>query len=120
LVEVEIAPPTRLTLDADSVDLAIVDDTGGAIGSLSVETRVSAMRELLRIVRPGGRAMIIGTAPRTGFGALLHREAAGPPFALSGEANKALETAGFKMVRTLAARDGLVFVEAVKPRHGQP
>src|SRR5436189_6388718 len=35
LVEVEIAPPTRLTLDADSVDLAIVDDTGGAIGSLS-------------------------------------------------------------------------------------
>ena len=116
LVEVEISPPTRLALDSDGIDLAIVDDTGGAVGSLSPDARVSAIGELLRILRPGGRAMIIGAAPRAGLGALLHRGAGGPPFAMSGDANKTLESAGFKMVRTLAARDGLVFVEAVKAR----
>jgi hypothetical protein len=116
LVEVEMSSPTCLVLDANSIDLAIVDDTAGAVGSLSTEERASSVGELLRILRPGGRAMIIGTAPRAGLAALLHRAAAGPPFALSGDANRALESAGFKMVRTLAAHDGLVFVEAVKPR----
>src|SRR3977135_2038163 len=34
LVEVEIAPPTRLPLDADDFDVAIVDYTGGLLGQV--------------------------------------------------------------------------------------
>ena len=116
LVEVEIAPPTRLPLENDSTDLVIVDDTAGVVGSLHADDRATAMHELLRIVRPGGRAMILGSAPRAGLGALLHRGAQGPPFALSGDANQSLQSGGFTMVRTLAEHEGLVFVEAVKPR----
>jgi ubiquinone/menaquinone biosynthesis C-methylase UbiE len=116
LVEVEIAPPTRLPFDEASFDLAVVDDTAGLIGTLRAEDRVAALRELRRVLRPGGRAMIIGTAPRGGFGAILSRAQSGPPFAASGDATKALHAEGFRSARILAEREGLVFVEAVTPR----
>jgi len=118
LVEIEVAPPTRLPLENDAFDLAVVDDTAGLLGTLSPERRVAAIRELVRVLRPAGRVMIVGTAPRGGFGALLTRAQSGPPFVASGDANIALEANGFRSVRTLAEREGLVFVEGIKPRHG--
>jgi len=116
LVEIEIAPPTHLPADEASFDLAVVDDTDGLLGTLRAEDRVATIRELLRILRPGGRVMILGAAPRGGLSALLTRSQNGPPFASSGQASEALQADGFKSVRTLAERDGLVFVEAIKPR----
>jgi len=116
LIEIETAPPTRLPLEDESFDLAVVDDTAGLLGFLRAEDRVGSLRELRRILRPGGRAMIIGAAPRGGIGALLTRAQSGPPFTASGDANRALEADGFVSVRTLAERDGLVFVEGIKPR----
>src|SRR4029077_7560351 len=118
LVEVEVSPPTRLPLENDAFDLAVVDDTAGLLGTLTPERRVAAIRELVRVLRPAGRVMIVGAAPRGGFGALLTRAQSGPPFVASGEANIALEADGFRSVRTLAEREGLVFVEGIKPRHG--
>lgn len=116
LVEVEVAPPSRLPLADGDFDLAVVDDTGGAFGTLRAEDRVAAVRELVRILRPGGRVLVIGAAPRGGLGAVLSRAQNGPPFVASGDATKALEADGFKSVRTLADREGLVFVEGIKPR----
>ena len=116
LVEIEIAPPTRLPLEDAAFDLAIVDDTAGLFGTMRPEDRVASVRELLRVLRAGGRAMIIGALPRGGLGALLARGQSGPPFVASGDAKQALEADGFKSVRTLAERDGLVFVEGIKPR----
>jgi ubiquinone/menaquinone biosynthesis C-methylase UbiE len=116
LVEVEVAPPTRLPVDADTFDLALVDDTSGVIGTMRAEDRVATVRELARVLRPGGRVMIIGAATRGGFGALLSRAQSGPAFAASGDAVKSLEADGFRSVRTLAEREGLVFVEGIKPR----
>jgi hypothetical protein len=60
--------------------------------------------------------LVIGAAPRGGLGAVLSRTQSGPPFVASGDANKALEADGFRSVRTLAEREGLVFVEGIKPR----
>jgi ubiquinone/menaquinone biosynthesis C-methylase UbiE len=116
LVDVAVAPPARLPVDADAFDLAIVDDTGGVMGTMRAEDRVAAIRELARVLRAGGRVLVIGTAPRGGFGALLSRAQSGPPFAASGDALKSLEADGFRSVRTLAEREGLVFVEGIKPR----
>ena len=114
LVEVEIAPPTRLPLDADDFDVAIVDDTDGLFGRMRADDRGAAIREVARVLRPAGRLLLIGAAPRSGIGALLSRTPDGPPFAAAAES--ALQAEGFKAVRTLAEREGLVFVEGVKPR----
>ena len=115
LVEVEVTSPARLPFDEASFDLAVADDTAGLIGTMRPEDRVAALREVHRVLRPGGRMMIIGTAPRGGFGAILSRAQSGPPFAASGDAARALEAEGFRSARILAEREGLVFVEAIKP-----
>ena len=120
LVEVEVAAPTQLPLADDEFDLAVVDDTAGLFGTMRPEGRVAATRELVRVLRGGGRVLVVGAVPRGGLGAVLSRTQSGPPFVASGDATKALEADGFKSVRTLAEREGLVFVEGIKPRQASP
>lgn len=112
LVDIEIAPPTALPVQDESFDLAIVDDTGGLLASLSAGDRVAALRETRRILRAGGRVMVIGAVPRGGLGALFTRTPGSPRF----DPTPLLDADGFRSVRVLAERDGLVFVEALKPR----
>jgi ubiquinone/menaquinone biosynthesis C-methylase UbiE len=116
LIETEVAPPTRLPVEDGAFDLAVVDETGGLLATMRPEDRVAAIRELARALRPGGRVVMIGAATRGGFGALLTRAQSGPPFVASGQATLALEADGFKSARVLAEREGLVFVEGIKPR----
>ena len=116
LVDVEIAPPTRLPYERDAFDLVVADDTGGLFATLRPEDRVTAMREIVRVLRPGGRVVMIGGAPRSGIGAILSRAPDGPLFVSSGEAVQALEADGFRSARIIGEREGLAFVEAIKPR----
>jgi SAM-dependent methyltransferase len=118
LVDVEIAAPAKLPVEDGAFDLAVVDETGGLLATLRPEERVAAIREIARALRPGGRVVLIGAAPRGGLGALLTRAQSGPPFVASGQATLALEADGFKSARVLAEREGLVFVEGIKPRNG--
>src|SRR5436853_469740 len=71
LVEVEIAPPTTLPVEADAFDVAVIDDTAGLLGTMDVETRARTVREIARILRPGGRVMVVAAMPRTGLSALF-------------------------------------------------
>jgi ubiquinone/menaquinone biosynthesis C-methylase UbiE len=112
LVEVEIAPPTNLATEAASFDLVIVDNTGGLLTEMNDNDRSTSVREAKRITRPGGRVMVLGAYPPTGLAALLSRGPSSPRF----DSTPLLAAAGFKSVRTLAERDGLIFVEAIKPR----
>jgi ubiquinone/menaquinone biosynthesis C-methylase UbiE len=116
LVEVETAPPGRLPIDDGAWDLAVVDDTGGLLSTMASDERVAAIRELLRVLRPGGRVILVGATGRSGLGAWLKGGESAPSFTASGDAITALQTQGFKSVRTLAEREGLVFVEGIKPR----
>jgi SAM-dependent methyltransferase len=116
LVDVEIAPPTRLPYERDAFDLVVADDTGGLFATLRPDDRVAAVREIVRVLRPGGRVVVIGAAPRGGIGAILSRAPDAPPFVSSGEAMKALEADGFRSARIIGEREGLAFVEALKPR----
>src|SRR5262245_38034875 len=55
LLEIEIADPSRLPVDDATFDLAVVDDTAGLLGAMRPDERTRATRELLRVLRPGGR-----------------------------------------------------------------
>lgn len=111
LVEVEIAPPTRLPAADIEFDVVVIDDTGGLLETMSAEDRAATVRETVRVLRPGGRVIVISAVPRSGLGALFTRAPSGPRFDPA-----PLLQAGFRSVRTLAERDGLAFVEGLKPR----
>src|SRR5262245_19574465 len=116
LVEVEVSGLARTPLDDAACDLAVVDDTGGLFEALSADERARAVREVVRILRPGGRVVFVGAAPAAGLAPLLGRSPTSPSLASSGEASRTLEANGFSTVRTLAEREGQVFIEGIKPR----
>ena len=112
LVEVAVAPPTRLPLEDHAFDLVVVDDTGGLLATLPAGEQIAAAREVLRTLKPGGRVMVLGAVPRSGWDAIVSRAPAGPLF----DPQPALEAGGFRFVRHLAEREGLRFVEGLKSR----
>jgi SAM-dependent methyltransferase len=115
LVDVEIAPLSPLPVEDGAFDLALIDDTAGLLAALSEDQRAALGRELFRILRPGGRGMVIGAVPRTGLSAVFTNSRVAATF----DATPMLASDGFKSVRVLAERDGLRFVEGVKPRGGR-
>jgi len=113
LVEVAVSPLRQpLPVEDGAFDVAIVDDTAAAFTQMTPAERSLIVRETRRVLRPGGRVMIIGAAARTGLGAMLQRGT--PP--LSADPTPAFQADGYKAVRVLAERDGLIFYEGMKPR----
>jgi ubiquinone/menaquinone biosynthesis C-methylase UbiE len=85
-------------------------------GLMFVPDPAAAAGEIARVLRPGGRVVMIGATPPAGLGAILARGATAPPFVSSGEAAQALDANGFRSARIIGEREGLAFVEAIKPR----
>lgn len=112
LVEVDVAPPMRLPVEENAFDVAVIDNTDGLLSNAAADDRAGTIREGLRILRPGGRLIVVGATTRGGIRALFTRAPGGPPF----DAGPCLLAEGFKTVRILAERDGLQFLEGVKPR----
>ena len=115
LVDTQLAEATRLPFGDGEFDIAVVDDTGALLEQLSDADRGAVAREVARVLRPGGRLLLIGGAEPTGLVRLISK-APVSSLVLSGRANTLLEQSGFGIVRLLAERDGLVFVEGLKPR----
>jgi ubiquinone/menaquinone biosynthesis C-methylase UbiE len=111
LVDVETAPSTQLPVEDEDFDLVVIDDTDGFLGSMPADARDGTVREAHRILRAGGRLLVIETTRRAGLAALLS-----PQPSSTFDPAPALQAAGFRSVRTLAEREGLAFVEGVKPR----
>src|SRR5215831_11952396 len=115
LVDTEAGDVTRLPFGDGEFDIAVVDDTGGLLEQLNDADRSALTREVARVLRPGGRLLLIGGAEPTGLAKLISKVPASP-LVLSGRVSALLEQCGFGIVRTLAEREGLVFVEGLKPR----
>ncbi len=115
LLDTEVANARNLPFATSEFDIAVVDDTGAMLEQLSDADRAAVARELARVLRPGGRLLLIGGGEPTGIAKLISKTPTSP-FVASGHVNLLLEQSGFGIVRTLAEREGLVFVEGLKPR----
>ncbi|MEQ1869996.1 MAG: methyltransferase domain-containing protein [Vicinamibacterales bacterium] len=113
-IEIKVEPLERLPFDAGTFELAIVDDTDGLMATMPPPARLRVLQEALRVLEPGGRALIIGTLPASGLGALFGRGRKTPPL----NAEPLLAEAGFLLTRVLGESEGLRFTEAVKRRAG--
>ena len=111
LVEAAMSPYASLPYEPESFDLVVLRDV---LASLRPEARDTAVHEASRVLRPGGRCLVIEAMPATGLGALVARQHVDEHYASTGGAARALEAEGFAGVRMLAEREGLRFVEGVK------
>jgi ubiquinone/menaquinone biosynthesis C-methylase UbiE len=113
LVEIESVPYGMLPYADTAFDLVVIRT---ALSPVSAEQRRGALRETLRVLRPGGRCLIIEVTPRGGLGALFKPPAGDSAYLTQGGAERALQGEGFKATRRLAEREGLAFIEGVKPK----
>jgi ubiquinone/menaquinone biosynthesis C-methylase UbiE len=108
LVEPIHAPYGMLPLDAESFDVAVIPQL---LPSLTRDERTRCLMEVLRVLRPGGRVLVIEPARRSGIGALLQRQTGDPSYT---GPRDVLQSAGFTAVRLLAETDGVAYAEGIK------
>ena len=111
LVDVRVAPFGALPYDAEAFDVVVLADV---IGVLYINERVVCLQQVLRVLRPGGRCLVIERAPRGGLGALFSQRSLDRGYRASGGAVAALAAEGFRAVRVLAERSGRNFIEGTK------
>jgi ubiquinone/menaquinone biosynthesis C-methylase UbiE len=111
LVEMIAAPWGALPLDADGFDVAVARDV---LFTMASDARARCLADVFRLLRSGGRIVVIEPAARSGFPSMLSRTHVVPGYYERGGATHALTSAGFVAVRVIAERDGVVFAEGAK------
>ena len=117
LVETYTAPWTMLPFDAETFDVVVLRNV---LNSIDPESRLRAAGEVYRVLRPGGRAVVIEDQSKRSLGGLVRTTSTDQQYERSGGAVHALDASGFRAARTLAERNGQVFVEAVKAQAPAP
>lgn len=112
LVEVTVAPYGMLPYEQAAFDIVVVRDV---LAALRPYERVRCLQEAYRVLRPGGRIIVIEPAERGGIGKFLSQRSADPSYTNHGRAAGALRGEGFQPVRVIAEREGLAFTEGTRP-----
>ena len=106
LIESATAPEWVVPFGPGDFDVAVIRgafaETGQAVGT--------TISEAHRVLRPGGRCVVMAGDARRGLSSLVGSASAADDRAIA----RALSAAGFVAVRTLAQREGMTFVEGVK------
>ena len=111
LVDVKVAKLAAIPYDEDWFDLVVIKQV---LGGLTQNDRVLCLQQALRVLKPGGRCLVVDPAMRGGLGAILSRQSLDPRYVEGGGAQRALKHEGFQGIRLLAERDGHRFVEGAK------
>jgi ubiquinone/menaquinone biosynthesis C-methylase UbiE len=112
LVEVSQASFQALPFDAGAFDLVVLRDV---LAPHAEGTQLTLVQETHRVVRSGGRCMVINTSGNrpSGLSAVFRARDTVQESADANALTELLKTRGFVAVRTLAEREGLVFIEGV-------
>jgi len=100
-----------LPMPDESFDLALVDDREPRAGVH--QTSAAWLADARRVLRPGGRIVIVVPAPSRALAGLFGITPKPPDV---GPLAGSLLDAGFIAARLLAAREGVGFVEAARPK----
>jgi ubiquinone/menaquinone biosynthesis C-methylase UbiE len=111
LIESFTSAWTMMPFDAAAFDVVIIRNVWKEVDD---DARLRSATEVHRVLRPGGRSVVIDDIDRAGFNVLVRGSKSDSPYQRSGGATHLLEAAGFRGVRTLAAREGQQFVEGIK------
>jgi ubiquinone/menaquinone biosynthesis C-methylase UbiE len=107
LVEFADAPPTSLPVEPESIDVVVL---AMGLASLGEEDRSRTVGEAMRVLRPGGRTIVVE-------GGKIARGASPSAGTLSEDAILGLLAGvGAKAVRRLATVDGITYYESRKGR----
>ena len=109
LVDVQVTALGSLPFPEDGFDAVVLHAVTGGLPPLDGTTGLPILREALRVLRAGGRAVILeeGQSRKTWFRSQ-------PPKPQTASTAAALSTAGFRAARQLADRDGCSFTEGLK------
>jgi ubiquinone/menaquinone biosynthesis C-methylase UbiE len=109
LVDVQVTTLSSLPFPDDGFDVVVLHAASGALPPLGGATGREMLREVHRVLRARGRAMILeeGQSRRTWLRSRSAQLQAGATPA-------ALATAGFRAARHLADREGYSFTEGLK------
>jgi hypothetical protein len=114
LIDVHVVQWNALPFEAGSFDVAVVHAARGLLASLSPEYRVWCLQEARRMLRQGGRIVIIEAAPRGGIAGLMRKQTVNEHYVRAGGAEGALKAEGFRPVRVLGEVEGYRFIEGLK------
>ena len=110
LVEPVRAPYGMWPFDESSFDVAVIPDL---LPTLTPDVRARCLTEVLRVLRPGGRVLIVERAARGGIAGMLLGGTRSSSTRYEGPVD-ALRTTGFAAVRLLSETDGVAYAEGVK------
>jgi ubiquinone/menaquinone biosynthesis C-methylase UbiE len=113
LVNIRVHALENLPYDQHSFDLVVVHNRNGQLAKLSDTQRLRALQEVRRVLRSGGRVVVLDKGTPSGLTAIFQSKREPATATL-----KALESAGFKSVRPLGDRDGYSFVEGLNVESG--
>jgi ubiquinone/menaquinone biosynthesis C-methylase UbiE len=113
LIDLHVTSLGALPFESGGFDAVVLHNTRGALTTLGPNA-AAALGECRRVLREGGRMVVIEAGTPTGLAALIGGRAKAATDQ-DGRTLCALEAAGFKPVRLLADREGLRFVEGLKP-----
>jgi SAM-dependent methyltransferase len=116
LMDIAVVPSGALPHPDGGFDLAVIHSASGRLASLEASARRMLLDESARVLRPGGRILVIEPGTRTGLRSMLRpTPSSQAPYDAAGGALADLRAAGFSPVRELGDREGLRFAEGLKP-----
>jgi len=118
-VEITVTPLEGLPFPDGAFDVAIIHNRADLLTTLGTARSTRVLGECKRVLRVGGRVVVLETGTPSGLGAIFRSRTA--PSEESGGGNsttRGLEAAGFRAVRTLGDRDNYRFVEGMKVERG--
>jgi ubiquinone/menaquinone biosynthesis C-methylase UbiE len=110
--DVRIEPLDRLPFADQSYDAVVVHNREGLLRDMDATLRQQAVRDWMRVLRVGGRLIVLDAGKPRGMRGLL----GGGSSSDAGETISTLQSGGAGSVRVISDRDGYRFIEGVRPR----